>query len=363
MRYLPGIQILVLGLILDLVTGAPLFVTLFETVTAQATLTNTPIIQATSPIAADDLFATLIPNGALSAASSAAPAAAPTSSDSSSLSTTISQLFTSSFWNKWYSYFLAAFNSSSSPTPVTEQATPSEAVPSLSTVSIIQQTIPTAASYPSSPQSSVTSILLQSIIPSFPASVEAASTSPLSLSPVSTYTPSTFSTSTTSQSAQSDSSSTSGIYDAIYNSPGIDVNFARSILDAHNTDRAIHQVAPLSWNTDAYNYAQNNANNYDCSGILTHTHGPYGENLAAGFANGPAAVEAWYVEGETYNYQTANTYDHFTQLVWKGSTSVGCAYKNCQAENWGLYIVCEYDPPGNVIGYNSQNVFPPTSAT
>ncbi|KAK6456737.1 CAP domain-containing protein, partial [Scheffersomyces xylosifermentans] len=133
--------------------------------------------------------------------------------------------------------------------------------------------------------------------------------------------------------------------------------FAKDILDAHNKYRAQHQVGPLSWETTAYNYAQNNANNYDCSGILTHTHGPFGENLAAGFPDGPSAVTAWYVEGETYNYEAANTYDHFTQLVWKGSTKVGCAYKDCRAENWGLYIICSYDPPGNFIGENKANVF------
>ena len=132
-------------------------------------------------------------------------------------------------------------------------------------------------------------------------------------------------------------------------------------MDAHNKDRAIHQVGPLSWDVDTYNYAKKNADNYDCSGVLTHTHGQYGENLAAGFKDGPSAVEAWYVENEDYDYNTANTYTHFTQLVWKASTKVGCAYKDCRAENWGLYIICEYDPAGNIIGENKENVFPAAS--
>ncbi|KAK6462337.1 CAP domain-containing protein, partial [Scheffersomyces coipomensis] len=147
----------------------------------------------------------------------------------------------------------------------------------------------------------------------------------------------------------------------IYDSQGINVTFAISILDAHNQYRAIHQVAPLSWEVSAYSYAQNDADNYDCSGVLTHTHGPFGENLAAGFPDGPSAVAAWYAEGSTYDYSTESTYNHFTQVVWKGSTKVGCAFKNCQAENWGLYVVCEYDPPGNVIGEEQANVLPPTS--
>ncbi|ODV77499.1 the plant PR-1 class of pathogen related protein-like protein, partial [Suhomyces tanzawaensis NRRL Y-17324] len=137
-----------------------------------------------------------------------------------------------------------------------------------------------------------------------------------------------------------------------------DSSFAQLILSAHNQYRAQHGVAALTWNQEAYQYAQNNANNYDCSGVLTHTHGKFGENLAAGYSNGPDAVKAWYDEGTSYNYQAANSYDHFTQVVWKGTSSVGCAYKDCRAENWGLYVVCEYDPPGNVVGQNKANVFP-----
>lgn len=155
--------------------------------------------------------------------------------------------------------------------------------------------------------------------------------------------------------------STAGIYDAIYNSnEDIDTNFAKDILDAHNKVRAVHQAGPLSWDSATYSYAKNNADNYDCSGILTHTHGPYGENLAAGFSSGSSALMAWYDEGQTYDYSAANTYDHFTQVVWKDSTKVGCAYKNCSSTGWGLYIVCEYDPVGNVIGENSENVLPLT---
>lgn len=142
---------------------------------------------------------------------------------------------------------------------------------------------------------------------------------------------------------------------------GSDTEFASAILSAHNNYRSLHNAPALSWDQEAYEYAQNNADNYDCSGVLTHTHGQFGENLAAGFKDGPAAVKAWYVEGETYNYQSANTYDHFTQVVWKSTTKMGCAYKDCSSTGWQLYIVCEYDPPGNVVGRNSQNVLPENS--
>lgn len=169
----------------------------------------------------------------------------------------------------------------------------------------------------------------------------------------------TSTTSTAPTTLATSTSSTSSSTPASTGVSGQDKEFAKEILDAHNNYRADHGVGPLSWDQSAYDYAQNNADNYDCSGVLTHTHGPFGENLAAGFKDGPAAVKAWYVEGETYDYSYANTYDHFTQVVWKDSTKVGCAYKDCRHTNWGLYIVCEYDPPGNVVGRNKQNVLPP----
>lgn len=168
--------------------------------------------------------------------------------------------------------------------------------------------------------------------------------------------------SATLTSSGSTSSNTGGIYDAIYNSKeDIDKSFAKDILDAHNKYRSQHGVADLAWAEGPYEYAKKNADDYDCSGVLTHTHGQYGENLAAGFANGPAAVKAWYDEGDTFNYNTYNEYNHFTQVVWKGSQRVGCAYKDCRAENWGLYVVCEYDPPGNVIGWEQNNVLKPVN--
>lgn len=184
-----------------------------------------------------------------------------------------------------------------------------------------------------------------------------------SVSPSSSSNPTSQSSSSGISSGSSSSGgSSSGIYDAIYSSSQtIDQSFAKAILDAHNVDRAAHGVGPLSWDSSAYAYAKNNADNYDCSGVLTHTHGPFGENLAAGFPDGPSAVKAWYDEGQTYNYQSHNEYNHFTQIVWKGSTKVGCAYKDCLAYGWQKYIVCEYSPVGNVVGQSQANVLPPIS--
>ncbi|KAI3405872.1 hypothetical protein KGF56_001480 [Candida oxycetoniae] len=137
-----------------------------------------------------------------------------------------------------------------------------------------------------------------------------------------------------------------------------DVSFAKAILDAHNNKRARHNAPALKWDQAAYNYAQNYANQYSCTGNLKHSGGKFGENLGVGYPDGPSVVNAWYQEGDSYNYNAANVFDHFTATVWKSTTKLGCAYKDCRAQNWGLYIICSYDPAGNVVGRSKENVLP-----
>ncbi|ODV77487.1 the plant PR-1 class of pathogen related protein-like protein, partial [Suhomyces tanzawaensis NRRL Y-17324] len=136
----------------------------------------------------------------------------------------------------------------------------------------------------------------------------------------------------------------------------LDQDFAKSILDAHNKVRAQHSAPDLSWDQEVYKYAQAYADKYDCSGGLTHSGGKFGENLAVGYLTGESALEAWYDEGKSYDYSAASTYDHFTQVVWKSTTKLGCAYKDCSAQNWGKYVICSYDPAGNFVGQSKANV-------
>lgn len=61
-------------------------------------------------------------------------------------------------------------------------------------------------------------------------------------------------------------------------------------------------------------------------------------------------------------------YGHLTQVVWKGTTTVGCGTSYCPAGSifaapfpaW--YTVCNYGPAGNVIGAFDTNVLPPQGA-
>lgn len=47
---------------------------------------------------------------------------------------------------------------------------------------------------------------------------------------------------------------------------------------------------------------------------------------------------------------------HFTQLVWKETEKVGVGMATSAKGH--VYIVCNYDPPGNVIGQFAKNVLP-----
>lgn len=189
-------------------------------------------------------------------------------------------------------------------------------------------------------------------------SSSAAASSPTTM--ISMYAPASSASSSSSSSAAPSSSASSGsdggIYADIDKSQGIDKDFAKSILDAHNDKRAKHSAKDLSWSKDLYDYASNYASKYSCSGSLQHSGGKYGENLAVGYKTGPDAVNAWYDEGKSYNYGSASLFDHFTQVIWKGTSQVGCAYKDCSSENWGKYIICSYNPAGNMIGTGSQNL-------
>ncbi|KAK6459442.1 CAP domain-containing protein, partial [Scheffersomyces xylosifermentans] len=131
------------------------------------------------------------------------------------------------------------------------------------------------------------------------------------------------------------------------------------VLEAHNSKREEHGVKPLKWSEEVYKYAQAYADKYDCSGNLQHSLGKYGENLAVGYQDGVSAFNDWYAEGKNYDYSSASVLNHFTAIIWKGTTELGCAYKDCKSKGNGYYIVCSYNPAGNTVNEEKENLFPP----
>ena len=137
---------------------------------------------------------------------------------------------------------------------------------------------------------------------------------------------------------------------------------AQAILDAHNQARATHCARPLTWSSALAATAQEWAHSLRDSGCrFEHSQTAYGENLAAGtnLSAGNAAL-LWYDEERQYNYKKPGfsmKTGHFTQMVWAGTSSIGCGFSECQ----GMRLwVCHYDPPGNVMTLFPGNVSAPT---
>ncbi len=66
-------------------------------------------------------------------------------------------------------------------------------------------------------------------------------------------------------------------------------------------------------------------------------------------------VDSWGSEKQWYNYEANScsapkdkSCGHYTQIVWKRTTEVGCGMAVCsdQSQIW----VCNYNPPGNYVG-------------
>ncbi|OVA16316.1 Allergen V5/Tpx-1-related [Macleaya cordata] len=134
------------------------------------------------------------------------------------------------------------------------------------------------------------------------------------------------------------------------------VSLANQFLIPHNAARAAIGAKPLVWDTRLANYAQWYANQRRGDCALIHSTGPYGENIfwGSGWGWKPAqAVQAWVAERRWYNPYT-NTCNgqqcgHYTQIAWRGTKKLGCASVTCY-NGRGVFITCNYDPPGNYYG-------------
>ena len=142
----------------------------------------------------------------------------------------------------------------------------------------------------------------------------------------------------------------------------------KQILDAHNAYRADVGAPALKWSTDLAAYAQAWANELAANRSCNVQHRPsdendpwkqkYGENIYWGGGTNwtPTALDAVADWGDEKNNFDANTCGckggaacgHYTQMVWKNTTMVGCGVTKCPDGN--VIVVCNYDPAGNVMG-------------
>ncbi len=129
---------------------------------------------------------------------------------------------------------------------------------------------------------------------------------------------------------------------------------------AHNAYRAQHCAGPVAWSDEISKVAQAWADRLRAGGCnLEHSSGKYGENLAGGsggLLDAGSATKMWFDEVAKYDFGQGGfsmETGHFTQVVWKGTTKIGCAKASCGGSE---VFVCNYDPPGNVEGGYRDNV-------
>lgn len=131
----------------------------------------------------------------------------------------------------------------------------------------------------------------------------------------------------------------------------------QELLDAHNRYRAEVGVPALEWSAEIAASAQAWADTLAASGRFEHSRDrPYGENLwmgTAGAFSQTHMVDSWGEEKQDFVYgilpdvTKGGVVGHYTQVVWRKTTRVGCGLAgNADAE----YLVCQYDPRGNYRG-------------
>lgn len=140
------------------------------------------------------------------------------------------------------------------------------------------------------------------------------------------------------------------------------------MLQTHNTARAqvsppaSPALVPLTWNSAAQQIAQSYS--AQCTFAHNANRGNYGENLYASTnqASATEVVQSWVAEAANYTYSTNSCKasaqcGHYTQVVWRATTSVGCGLTRCTTNSpfpgfpgaWYLWV-CDYAPPGNYVG-------------
>ncbi|OVA10782.1 Allergen V5/Tpx-1-related [Macleaya cordata] len=139
---------------------------------------------------------------------------------------------------------------------------------------------------------------------------------------------------------------------AIYNNGyGLE---AYQFLAYQNAARYALGLPGLKWDQKLTDYAQSYAEQRRSDCQLIHSDGPYGENIfwGSGYGWSPAqAVKAWVDERKWYDHGSnsctpGQECGHYTQIVWKTTTRVGCAKVTCDS-GLGEFMICNYDPAGN----------------
>lgn len=204
--------------------------------------------------------------------------------------------------------------------------------------------------------------------------------------PAPAATTSTTPTTTSSEAAAATSASAdAGQYSGAPNGG----TYAQQVIAHHNIHRANNSAGTLTWDNNLAEIALEIANSCNYAHNTTAGGGNYGQNIAAGAPadNVTSVISDLFYNGEINNYNglygqatpdninddsAFDGYGHYTQIVWKGTNSVGCATVDCTGQGNGpqglgnvgsdvppFFTVCNYSPPGNYLGDFADNVGEP----
>ncbi|KAI9716910.1 MAG: hypothetical protein M1812_005059 [Candelaria pacifica] len=187
------------------------------------------------------------------------------------------------------------------------------------------------------------------------------STTP-SITPTST-TPSVTLTSVTPSSTASSTSSAAAA------PAGYGSDYQSKALNAHNLHRANHSASALTWSSDLASTAAKIASSCNYAHNTEMDGGGYGQNIAAGIEtdNVHQIITNLFYNGEFDYYgnmwgqdnpdmSNFEKWGHLTQVLWQGTTQLGCATQKCDTlANTGpdippYFTVCNYKDPGNYAG-------------
>ncbi len=150
-----------------------------------------------------------------------------------------------------------------------------------------------------------------------------------------------------------------------------------ALLTAFNNERALPKSPPQSTPLPAFTWDTNLATTaLTWANTCTFAHNPsrattgfttvgetlFGTSTAYASTTPTQAVSAWVAEKTSYTYVPVTGLNvgptaQYTQVIWQGTTKVGCAYATCSS-TFKAIVVCNYGSSGNVIGQ-----YPYTSST
>lgn len=128
-----------------------------------------------------------------------------------------------------------------------------------------------------------------------------------------------------------------------------------TLVSAQDKIRAELKLPPLTWDCRLADLAQDWAD----KGKFAHREFAMdGENLfVASNPTEPVAtvVSTWLNERSNWNNTTATCVPgkvctHYTQMVWRKTTHVGCGINRNAPGKWKVLVVCNYSPAGNSGG-------------